>query len=151
MSAPCCIALDHAAFGKTDGPFQRQNDLGDANRGASRARLYPPFTPRCELKSPCSDSCRNSFPTVGSGSLVFLGQAARRVRRLFRAARHMGHQHDSVIRQFIESEHRVLPRLFRTTSHTGQQPNTIPIQYYFIVWTGGNTRPSWYCFISIYR
>src|ERR1041385_2723111 len=41
---------------------------------ASRAKLYPPFTPRCELKSPCSDSCRNSLPTVGRGRRVSLAR-----------------------------------------------------------------------------
>ena len=66
------------------------------------------------------------------GQLGLFGQAAGGMRRLFRAARYVRHQHNAVIRQFVESEHRVLRVLH--TSHTGQQANTIPIQYYFIVW-----------------
>src|SRR5262249_11965846 len=33
------------------------------------------------------------------------GQAARGVRRLFVTARHVSHQHNTVIRQFVQSEH----------------------------------------------
>jgi hypothetical protein len=55
------------------------------------------------------------------------------MRRLFRAARYMRHQHNAVVRQFVESEH----RLFRRPSYKGQQLNTIPIQYYFIARAGG--------------
>jgi hypothetical protein len=42
------------------------------------------------------------------GQPGLFGQAASGMRRLFRAARYVRHQHNAVIRQFIESEHRFL-------------------------------------------
>jgi len=55
------------------------------------------------------------------------GQAAGGVRRLFRAARYVRHQHNAIIRQFIESEH----RLFRATQpyKPAAEYNTNPVLF----------------------
>src|SRR6478672_3010708 len=57
---------------KPMGPSRARMISATVIERASRARLYPPFTPRCELRSRCSESGRNSLPTVGRGSFVSL-------------------------------------------------------------------------------
>jgi hypothetical protein len=62
------------------------------------------------------------------------------MRSFFRAARHVRHQYNAVIRQFVKSEHRFF--LLTDPESPAAKYNTNPVSFYRL--GGRNTRPEWY-------